>query len=339
LLAGPQFIDEHCLAALRPWLERQRVTLGLTDAEGHRVLGQFPANAGYQVQRSTGETKLPWTLHVASADPAAHLAQLAARRRILLAGLGLMAFVVLAGGYFVVRATTRELAVARLQSDFVAAVSHEFRTPLTSMRQIAELFARGRVSEEERRQKYSEILLRETERLHRLVENLLDFGRMEAGVHEYRLEPLDATALVRTVVGEFQDEVAARGFRIELHDTDSTSTVRGDPEALRRALWNLLDNAAKYSPECPTIWVEVSRRDNYLSIGVRDRGLGIPADEQKEIFKKFVRGAGSRAAEIKGTGLGLAMVNHIARAHGGKVLLESEAGAGSTFTLLLPIEG
>ena len=101
----------------------------------------------------------------------------------------------------------------------------------------------------------------------------------------------------------------------------------------------MLDNAAKYSPECRTVWVEVSRRDKHLSIGVRDRGLGISAAEQKEVFKKFVRGAGSKDAGVKGTGLGLAMVHHIARAHRGKVLVESEPGAGSTFTLLLPLEG
>jgi signal transduction histidine kinase len=339
LVAGPLFFGQHWLASLRPWLEPERVKLALTDAEGRSVFGQTTSNAGSQVQRSTVETKLPWTVHAASADPAADLAQLAARRRLLLAGLGLMAVVILAGGYFVVRATTRELAVARLQSDFVAAVSHEFRTPLTSMRQIAELFARGRVPDEDRRQKYSEILLRETERLHRLVENLLDFGRMEASAHEYRLEPLDAAALVRGVVDEFQEEVAARDYRIELSEQASVSTVRGDPEALRRALWNLLDNAVKYSPECRTVWVEVSPQDKHLSIAVRDRGLGIPAEEQREVFKKFVRGASSKTAGAKGTGLGLAMVDHIARAHRGKVLVQSEPGAGSTFTLLLPLEG
>jgi signal transduction histidine kinase len=339
LVAGPLLFGQHWLAPLRPWLERERVTLALTDAEGHPVFGQIAANAGSQVQRSTVETKLPWTVHAASADPAADLAQLAVRRRLLLAGLGLMAIVVLAGGYFIFRATTRELAVARLQSDFVAAVSHEFRTPLTSMRQIAELFARGRVPDEERRQKYSEILLRETERLHRLVENLLDFGRMEASAHEYRLELLDVAALVRAVVSDFQEEVSARGYIVELNERTSASTVRGDPEALRRALWNLLDNAVKYSPECRTVWVEVSRQDKRLSIAVRDRGLGIPTEEQKEVFKKFVRGASSKAAGAKGTGLGLAMVDHIARAHRGKVLVQSEPGAGSTFTLLLPLEG
>ncbi len=339
LVAGPLFFGQHWLAPLRPWLERQRVETRADGCGGASVFGQVTANAGSQVQRSMVETKLPWTVHAASADPAADLAQIAVRRRLLLAGLGLMAVVVLAGGYFIFRATTRELAVARLQSDFVAAVSHEFRTPLTSMRQIAELFARGRVPDEERRQKYSEILLRETERLHRLVENLLDFGRMEASAHEYRLEPLDVAALVRGVVSDFQEEVAARGYIVELSEKTSASTVRGDPEALRRALWNLLDNAVKYSPECRTVWVEVSRRDKHLSIGVRDRGLGIPAEEQKEVFKKFVRGASSKAAGAKGTGLGLAMVDHIARAHRGKVLVQSEPGAGSTFTLLLPLEG
>src|SRR5207244_4926390 len=129
-------------------------------------------------------------------------------------GIAMMAVLVLAGGYFINRAILREVTVARLQSDFVAAVSHEFRTPLTTVRQLSEMLVRGRVSSDDRRQQFYETLLRESERLHRLVEGLLNFGRMEAGELRYRFEPVDPEPFVRDIVAEFQQEVSAFGYRI-----------------------------------------------------------------------------------------------------------------------------
>jgi signal transduction histidine kinase len=330
LVAGPRYIEQQWVRALEPALQRQGVRLvALADEAGHTVLGAQQAARAPQ-------PGLPWAFSVASSDPHAEFAQLLARRRLLLAGMAMMAALVLAGSYFIARAVTRELEVARLQSDFVAAVSHEFRSPLTSLRQLTELLARGRVSSDERREQYYGVLERETGRLHRLVESLLDFGRMEAGRRQYRFETVDAAELLRAVVAEFQEEVAARGYHLELTVNGGPHLVRADQEALGRAIWNLLDNAVKYSPECQTVWVEVDRAGEKLSIRVRDRGVGIPPTEQREIFKKFVRGSTSEVATVKGTGIGLAMVDHIVRAHRGEVRLESRPGSGSTFTVLLP---
>ncbi len=184
------------------------------------------------------------------------------------------------------------------------------------------LFASG----EERRGQYYEVLERETERLHRLVEGLLDFGRMESGKRQYRFESLDAAELVRSVVAEFQGQVAGRGSKIELSVNGADHAARADREALGRAPWNLLDNAVKYSPECRTVWVEADRAGQRVAIRVRDRGLGIPAAEQKKIFKKFVRGAASEVETVMGTGIGLTMVAHIVRALRGEVRLASEPG-------------
>ena len=130
--------------------------------------------------------------------------------------------------------------------------------------------------------------------------------------------------------------MAEIGYTIELSLPASEIHVRADREALSRAVWNLLDNAVKYSPECRTVWVEVERIHDRVSIAVRDRGLGIPLHEQPGIFEKFVRGADSKALQIKGTGIGLAMVRQIMQAHGGEILLASEPGQGSRFTILLP---
>jgi len=275
---------------------------------------------------------------VSSVDPGSLLAEMAERRRLVLFGMGATAVLVLAAGYAIVRSVTRELEVARLQADFVSAVSHEFRTPLASLRQLSELLAEDRVPNDERRREYYQALRRESERLHRLVENILDFGRMEAGAREYRLETLDARALVRDVAEEFSQEAKARGYDVEIQVEESLPPLRADSEALGRAIWNLLDNAVKYSPDCKTVWVEASRVSDRVAIRVRDHGLGIAPGERARVFDKFYRTASAKAAGAKGTGLGLAMVGHIVAAHGGKLHVESEPDAGSTFTILLPFE-
>ena len=342
LVAGPDLLDQHVVQPLRKLLERQGVGVVLADGEG-QTLVSYRTTTGPQVQsvlRTMADTRLPWTLRVVSANPEADLAQLAARRRLLFAGLGFVALLVVAGSYFSARAVAREIEVARVQSEFVAAVSHEFRTPLTSLRQFTDLLADGRVSSEAERDKCYAALRRGTRRLTRLVENVLDFGRIEAGFHGFMLEPLRAKDWVERVTSEFQEEVRERGYRIELEWNGAGEVIiRADEAALGRALWNLLDNAAKYSPNCKTIWVDGAVEEGCLRLSVRDRGMGVPAHEQREIFRKFVRGSVPTGQLVKGTGLGLALVDQIVQAHGGTVQLNSIVGEGSTFSIVLPAVG
>jgi signal transduction histidine kinase len=288
--------------------------------------------------RTAAAAGLPWTLHVSDApDPIAP--PLSPRRRLLTLTFGVVGLVLLAGWYFILRAITRELRVSRLQSDFVAAVSHEFRSPLTSMSHIAEMLAHDRFPDDAVRRKAFGVLVRDTDRLRGLVEGLLDFGRFEAGAAALQLEAVDVAGLLRTTVADFQERVAQDGYRIELRGASDAVTARIDREALARALWNLLDNAVKYSPECRTVWVEMSRESDQVSIGVQDQGIGIPIAEQREIFERFVRGGDSKARRISGTGIGLAMVREIVRAHGGEIVLTSEPGRGSRFTVVLRTAG
>jgi signal transduction histidine kinase len=336
LVTGSGYLEQQWLPALQPLMDRQAVRLALTDAEGHPVLGQFPATPPRQAVQSSAETQLPWTLHVASSDPQAELTQQANRRRLLLLGFTLVATFLLVGSYFIARAVTRELEVARLQSDFVSAVSHEFRTPLASLRQLSELLTDGRVPSEKSRQEYYQGLRRASERLYRLVESLLDFGRMEAGARQYRFELLETESFFRGVVAEFAQEARERGYRVDIAQQGHLPRVQADREALARALWNLLDNAVKYSPQNKTVWTEAACENGQVAIRVSDKGLGIAPHEQKQIFRKFVRAASADAAGAKGTGLGLTMVQHIVAAHGGQVHVDSEPGVGSTFTILLP---
>jgi len=333
VLAGPGYLDSKWTEAL----QGRRVQGALIDADGQVMIGSFDKSSP-QAVRTAPATRLPGTLHATSADPGADESGFAGRRRLLLSGFAVLALVLLAGSYFIMRAIDREQAVARLQSEFVSAVSHEFRTPLTSLRQLSEMLSKGRVPTEDLRQKSYDILSRESERLQRLVESLLDFGRIEARAFRYHYEHFDPVSLVGDLVAEFQEKAAAQGYHVELELAGEYPLIHADREALGLALRNLLDNAVKYSPDCRTVWVEMARERGRLAIRVRDQGMGIPALEQKEIFKRFVRGTGSRAANIQGTGIGLAMARHIVEAHDGEIRLESELGKGSTFTILLPME-
>jgi signal transduction histidine kinase/predicted negative regulator of RcsB-dependent stress response len=338
LVGGRQHLESDWLAGLGSVLERENVGVALSDVDGNALTTLPTTNAALFAMRTAADTRLLWTLRVASSDPQGDFVQLAERRRLLLLGLATLALLLLVGLYAVTRGVTRELEAARLQSDFVAAVSHEFRTPLTSLKQLAELLSSGRVSSEERRARYYQVMERESGRLHRLVEGLLDFGRMEAGALEFHWEKVAVGDLVRNVVTEFETEVAVDGYRVELADNGSAATARVDVEALSRAVWNLLDNAVKYSPECQTVWVDVRSVDTRVVVAVRDRGAGIAPSESQAIFKKFVRGKTQDGRGAKGTGIGLAMVQHIVEAHGGEVRVESEVGQGSTFSIMLPIE-
>jgi len=288
------------------------------------------------VLRSLAEAQLAGRLEFSSVSA---ISNAGLNRALWLAGVGLMLVLVLAGAYALYRGVSRELRVAQLQSDFVSAVSHEFRSPLTSLSGISELLVNGRFADESRRSQAYTYLERETGRLKRLVEDLLDFGRMESGRKQYQIEPHDVFGVVRAVVADFREEALAGGFEVELNLDANAPTVKADEEELRRAIRNLLENAVKYSPECRTVWVEGRVNHRQVAISVRDRGMGIEPREQREAFQKFVRGAAAKKAGIKGTGIGLSMVRQIVEACGGEIRLESVAGEGSTFTLLFPLAG
>ena len=303
-----------------------------SDPAGRVLLGE--PSLSRPAVRTAATSRLPWTLHVyAAAD--SDLSPTSPRQGLLVWVLVLLTVVWVTGAYFIVRALSRELAVERLQSDFVSAVSHEFRSPLASLCQIAEMLVSDRFASADLRKQSYGVLAREADRLRRLVEDLLDVGRFEAGAAVYTFEPLDLGAFIETLVADFRARAAATGHDIELKLPASQTYVRGDREALYRAIWNLLDNAVKYSPECHTVWVDVEQDRDRVSVTVRDHGLGIPLNEQRAIFERFVRGAESTARRIKGTGVGLAMVQRIAETHGGEIRLTSQPGQGSCFSMIL----
>jgi signal transduction histidine kinase len=320
---------------------RPGIAWRLADADDHHIAGEagpvpvstVPANT---VDRVIGGGS-SWTVRAWSA-PGATITGARREPMLIAATAGTLLFLWAAAG-LMARALTREARVAQLQTDFVAAVSHEFRSPLTTMRQMAEMLDTDRVPDEARRKQYYHVLAGETTRLQRLVERLLDFGRMEAGHDDMRREHLDVATLVNEVVGEMRESATERGGRIEVVHAATAVHVQGDAQSLRLAIRNLVENAVKYSPGLPDVTVRVTVDRGRASVAVGDTGLGIDRDEQRTIFGKFVRGRAAAATRVRGTGVGLAAVKHVVDAHGGAITLESEPGRGSTFTLLLPLDG
>jgi signal transduction histidine kinase len=313
---------------ITPLADAEHLHVSVSDVDGEAILGDPRAGT---VSIAPAESTLPFILRVAAIDTAPTSA-----RMILVSGLALAFLLMAAAAVTLYLVTARELRLAQQQSDFVSAVSHEFRTPLTSMRHLTELLVSRAVTSEERRGQYYELLSHETERLHRMVESLLSFGRIEAGGYGWRLEAADVGKLVQNVVEEFRREPDSQNREIVYEADCSLPLAKVDRDALSRALWNLLENAAKYSETGKPIRVCVRHQYGSLFLHVQDQGVGVPLSEREKIFQKFVRGAAAKQSAIRGVGIGLALVKYIAEAHGGTVRLESEPGRGSTFIVVIP---
>jgi signal transduction histidine kinase len=248
------------------------------------------------------------------------------------------AFAVLLSGRHIANVSwEREFAARRMQSDFVSAVSHEFLNPLQSLLLWTEQLASGRIANEKDKSECYQRLLKDTHRLARLVEGLLRFGRMEANIVSYNFDNIDLAEFVPQVAREFERELEVADHRVVVRVSDDTPLVKADSEAFRCVLWNLLDNAVKYSPGCEEVWVDVGREGDRAVVRVSDEGIGIPDAEQPHIFERFVRGEAATIKAMRGTGLGLALVHNIVTVHGGTIKLQSKPGQGSAFTVLLPV--
>jgi len=217
-------------------------------------------------------------------------------------------------------------------------VSHELKTPLALIRLYSETLELGRIPTEQKKQQYYRVINKESHRLTQLINNILDFSRIEAGRKEYQFAPTDVGDVVREVVEAYRYPIEQQGFALEVEVPDRLPEVNADKEALGQAVLNLMNNAVKYSREDRFVRVAVARQNGDLRISVADHGIGVPKVEQRKIFEKFYRAEDSLVHETKGSGLGLPLVRHIMEAHGGTVEVESTPGKGSVFTLVLPLE-
>ena len=246
--------------------------------------------------------------------------------------------ILLAGGIILThRSVAKEVALARLKSDFVSNVSHELRTPLSLIRLYAETLEMGRITTPEKSQEYYKIIRKESERLTALINNILDFSRIEAGRKEYDFRDTDLQELVRNTLESYRYQIEQNGFTFEEKIEANVPPMKVDREAMARSLLNLVNNALKYSQDRKYIGVNLYRQNGSVKLEVVDHGIGIPPQEQQKIFEKFYRVGDPLVHNTKGSGLGLSLVRHIARAHGGEVAVDSEPGRGSRFIITLPV--
>jgi two-component system phosphate regulon sensor histidine kinase PhoR len=271
----------------------------------------------------------------AFADPLDEIVRDRSRRHLMFS-LGLGALLVL-GLVATIRGAARERELAKLKSDFVSTVSHELKTPLTSIRMFAEMLQQKVAGADRQREAhYHDIIVKESERLGLLIANLLDYSQVERGVRRYALATLDAGEVVAEAVATFRRLAEGEGRQVSVDPGSADCRVRADRESLIQSLLNLLGNAAKYSAGDAPIEVAVSREADRVTIAVSDQGPGIPASEQRRIFQEFYRTPSAQRSGVEGTGLGLALVKRHAEALGGTVGVDSEPGKGATFRLVLP---
>jgi signal transduction histidine kinase/tetratricopeptide (TPR) repeat protein len=250
--------------------------------------------------------------------------------------VGIVVASLIVGLGLTLRALTREMRLAELKSDFVSNVSHELRTPLTSIRMLGEMLRDGGLPRDKERE-YFEVIEKESRRLQSLIDNVLDFSRIEKGKKELQLRSEELSEVVREVVETFRYGAEKKGFDIRLSEPDEPLYARIDRGAVGQILLNILSNAVKYSGESRVVEVKLERIGNRARVAVRDRGIGISREDQKQLFTKFYRGRGVKH-DPKGVGLGLLLARELARLHGGDIAVESEPGRGSTFAVRLPIE-
>ena len=225
-----------------------------------------------------------------------------------------------------------------MRSNFVSAVSHELKTPLAAIRMFAETLRMGRPAEPEAKNEYLDTIVNESERLTRLLNNVLDFSKIEQGKKSYRREPRCLAEIVQSATRAMGYPAEQQQFRLHVHLEDGIPPVSVDRDAIEQAILNLLANAMKYSGGSRDIDLRLKSTDGQAVIEVEDRGVGIEPDERKRIFEQFYRVATSGNQRIPGTGLGLTLVRHIVEGHGGDVTVESTVGRGSTFAIHLPLE-
>lgn len=260
------------------------------------------------------------------------------QRTFYLLALFLVIGVTLFGAYLLWRDVRRDLRLAEMRSQFVSSVSHELKTPLTSIRMFAETLRLRRSKDQKMQDEYLDTIVNESQRLTRLLNNVLDFSKVEKGKRVYKMERNSLPEILQTAARTMEYQLTQQGFELHMQTEEDMPDIRVDGDAIEQALLNLISNAMKYSGDSRDIELKLLKKTDQAVIKVIDQGIGIDPHEQKKIFEKFYRVPSPENERTAGTGLGLSLVSHIVEAHGGCVEVESIKGKGSIFSIFLPLK-
>lgn len=308
---------------------------GVAVTAGTHPLLPLPADSPVLARSVCGAP--PMTVEVFLKDPAAFAAQRRARTLRFATLIAMSAGAVVAGFFAAWRAFRRQQQLSEMKSNFVSSVSHELRAPIASVRLMAEELEHGAASSPEKTRQYLGFIGQECRRLSSVIENVLDFSRREQGRERFDFEPTDLAALVEETAALMRAYGSERGVRIEVIGRGQPEPVNADGRALQRLLVNLIDNALKHAPPDSAVRVGWEFAGSMVSLWVEDDGPGIPRQEQTRIFERFYRVGSELRRQTQGVGLGLSIVKHLAEVHGGRVVVRSEPGQGSRFTVELPL--
>jgi signal transduction histidine kinase len=343
LALGYQIKEEYILSKVLSELST-RIDLGrdvfvgiLNESDSLIYPGKDHTITNYLVAANFSKLFVDWKVALFDQDGKS-IEELVGRKRqvsiVLFSGIIL---IMLVGIIFTIRAVVHESEVSRIRSEFVSNVSHELKTPLALIRMFGETLDTGLVTDEKKRREFYSIIRKESERLTHLINNVLDFSKVESGTKEYNFEEADLIKIVRDSLEAYKFHIRDLGFEIKSKLSDNLVVSKIDKDAISQVLLNLLSNAVKYSNTKKYIYVEVSKNSTWAQILISDHGIGMSKEQLKKIFDKFYRVPTPEVKKARGSGLGLTLTKHIIDAHGGSIEVESEFGKGSTFIIRIPL--
>ena len=339
------FREQYLPAAIRRHLDRffpneaeDNVIVRVQDGSGDIMFKtRAEPGQGDEIIRSSSYLFADWQLSIQSRHTTPE--QWAQRSfRLNLSIMALMSVLVIGGIFIIMQASFRSMKLSRMQTEFVSNVSHELKTPLSSIRVLGELLSSGRVSKPAKVREYGDYIEGESQRLTGLIDDVLDFAAIDSGKKTYRLERADVSKAVAETLQAVELGLQQTGFSIRFDASPREELCALiDKDAISEAVLNLVDNAVKYSGSAREIAVSVDKHQNFVTISVTDYGIGLSAEEAERIFEKFYRVSSGLVHNVRGSGLGLSISKHIVEAHGGKITVESEPGRGSTFAIHIPV--
>ncbi|NOR15559.1 MAG: hypothetical protein GQ544_07635 [Candidatus Aminicenantes bacterium] len=341
-LLGVKLNDVYMTDTLLPQLIQElqlseKTNILISDLSGNILLGNRPSDQENPTATGLFEGNFPpWRMQFFEGE-SEDSGILSIRKSFYFWTILTLIIILFFGSALIMRTVAHEMDILKIKSDFVSSVSHEFKTPLTSIKALVERLREGKVLDSAKLNQYYSVIAQDTEKLTRLVKNVLDFSKIEEGKVEYNLVDTDMCQWLGQQVESFQQNEMAKNIKIHCLMDQNIPSMEVDRDAMSQVIVNLLGNAVKFSPNETEIHTVLKKNEDLLILEVKDQGIGIPPDELDKVFDKFYQGRSAQKLTVKGTGLGLTLVKHIVEAHGGKISVESMVGEGTTFSLTLPL--